>query len=66
MISALLAAKSAANESDRTPLDAGTRAWFERELDAAQLAASMVRSDAALHMSSLDELLRATIKSTWT
>jgi uncharacterized protein len=66
MISALMAAKSASNESDRTPLDSGTRAWFERELDAAQCAASMVHSDASLQVSILDELLRATVKSMWT
>jgi len=65
MISALMARKAAANESDRTALDADTRAWFERELETAQSAASAIRSDASLASSSLDELLRATVKSTW-
>lgn len=65
MISALMTAKASAKESDRTPLDSDKRAWFERELDDAQNAASALRSEASLQTSSLDELLRATIKATW-
>ena len=65
MISALMAAKSTAKESDRTSLDADTRAWLERELDTAERAASTIRSDASLQLSSMDELLRATVYATW-
>jgi uncharacterized protein len=66
MISKLLEAKSIANESDRTPLNADTRAWFERELETAQREASTIRSNASLKTSSLDELLRVSVKSAWT
>lgn len=63
MISELLAAKSAANESDRTALGTKARAWFECELQAAQDAATAIRSDASLQPSDLDEILRDAVKS---
>jgi predicted nucleotidyltransferase len=64
-IAALTAAKASAKESERTPLEADTRAWLQRELDAAQDAAAAIRSEASLQTATLDELLRATVRSTW-
>jgi hypothetical protein len=64
MIAALMAAKTAAIESDRKPLHADTRAWLEREIDTAQRAASTIRTDASLRATSLDEVFRATVKAT--
>jgi predicted nucleotidyltransferase len=65
MIARLLVAKADASEAHHAPLDSVTRSWFEREMVSAQAAASKIRSTSSLETSTLDQLLRDSLRSSW-
>jgi len=66
MIARLLAAKADASEAHHTSLEAATRTWFEKEMSSALEAAASIRSTASVDTTTLDQLLRNSIRSAWT
>lgn len=65
MIGELEIAKAAASEADRTPLAAPVRAWLEAQIQAAEAAATSLRSAASLGTEQLDRLMIECLADAW-
>jgi uncharacterized protein len=65
MIAKLLIAKADASESFRAALSPDNRQWFERELANALAAVGTIRSQPALDVAPLNQLLRDSVVAAW-